>query len=100
MNPRFAAVPGIRSFDFGDEWVVFNPLSWDAHLLNPAAAVVLDLLDGEALDADAIAATLREVLVESEQAAAAEHAQRLIGDLLGLGLVRPVDTATVDGNDR
>lgn len=96
MTARFTAVPGIRSFDFGDEWVVFNPLSWDAHLLNPAAAVVLELLDGEGQTADEIAATLREVLVESEQAAAAEHAQRLIGELLGLGLVRPF----AHGNDR
>ncbi len=95
MTPRFAAVPGIRSFDFGDEWVVFNPLSWDAHLLNPAAAVVLELLDGEPQDAAGIAATLRDVLVESEQAAAHGHAQQLIGDLLGLGLVH-----AVNGDDR
>jgi hypothetical protein len=32
---RYRAASGIRMLDFGDEFIVFNPLSWDAHLLKP-----------------------------------------------------------------
>lgn len=98
MPDRYAAVPGIRSFDFGDEWVIMNPLSWDAHLLNAAAAIVLDLLDTDAQTEDEVAETLRDVLVETEQAEAPAHAHRLITELLQLGLVRPVPVDA--GTDR
>ena len=89
MPDRYAAVPGIHSFDFGDEWVILNPLSWDAHLLNAAAATVLELL-GDAQTEAEVAATLREILVDAEQAEAPAHAHRLIGELVQLGLVRPL----------
>lgn len=96
MTDRYAAVEGIRALDFGDEWIVFNPLSWDAHLLNAAAAIVLDLLGAEAQSEDEVAAYLHDVLVEDERAAASEHAHRLIGELVQLGLVHPLaaDVAT------
>lgn len=87
MTDRYAAVEGIRSFDFGDEWIVFNPLSWDAHLLNAAAAIVLELLGGEAQSEAEIAAYLGDLLVDEERTAAPEHARRLIGELVQLGLV-------------
>lgn len=91
MADRYAAATGIRTLDFGEEWVVFNPLSWDAHLLNAAAAIVLDLLGAEAQTEAEIAAYLRDVLVDAEQAAAPAHAHRLIGELVQLGLVHRVD---------
>ena len=89
MIDRYVAVDGIRVLDFGDEWVVFNPLSWDAHLLNPAAASVLELLGSSAQSEQEIEAYLRDVLVDVEQAAAAQHARRLLDELVLLGLVRP-----------
>jgi len=90
MTLRYAAIEGIRAFDFGDECIVFNPLSWDAHLLNPAAVAVLDLLGGNAQTRDDVAAYLRDLLVESEQADAAHHSERLLDELAQLGLVRTV----------
>jgi PqqD family protein of HPr-rel-A system len=90
MADRFAAAPGIRTFDFGDEWVILNPLSWDAHLLNAAAAIVLEQLGAEPQSEDEIADTLRDLLVDAEQADAGKQAQRLIGDLVQLGLVHKV----------
>ena len=90
MSPRYAAVDGIRTLDFGDECVVFNPLSWDAHILNAAAALVLDLLGGEAQGTDEVAAVLRDVLVDSERTEAPAHARRLIHELMELGLVYTV----------
>lgn len=94
MTLRYAAIEGIRAFDFGDECVVFNPISWDAHLLNPAAAAVLDLLATGAQARIDIEAYLRDLLVESEQGQAALHAERLLDELLQLGLAH---TVTSDG---
>jgi len=90
MTLRYAAIEGIRAFDFGDECIVFNPLSWDAHLLNPAAVAVLDLLSGDAQTPDDVAACLRDLLVESEQAAATHHSERLLDELAQLGLIHTV----------
>lgn len=94
MHPsdrRYRAVPDIRVLDFGDEVVVFNPLSWDAHLLNAAAAAVLELLIEAPRSDDDIAAFLREALHDAERNAAAEHARRLLEELTRLGLVRTID---------
>ena len=92
MTLRYAAIEGIRAFDFGDECIVFNPLSWDAHLLNPAAAAVLELLAGGAQTPGEVEAYLHDLLVESEQPGAAEHARRLLEQLAQLGLVHPLAT--------
>jgi len=90
MTLRYAAVAGIRAFDFGDERVVFNPLSWDAHLLNPAAAAVLDLLADGAQDMDGVENYLRELLLDTERDEATAHARRLVDELAQLGIVRPL----------
>jgi PqqD family protein of HPr-rel-A system len=88
---RYRAAAGIRVLDFTDEFVVFNPLSWDAHLLNAAAAAVLELLAEAPRTEEEVAAFLREALLDAERAAAAEHALRLLQELTRLGLVRAVD---------
>lgn len=88
MTVRYTAAEGIRVLDFGDESVVFNPLSWDAHLLNAAAAGILDLLGEGPRSASELEIILREVLLESERPQAALHAQRLLQELAQLGLVR------------
>lgn len=74
--------------EFEDEAVVFDPLSWDAHLLNPAAIAVLELLLEAPRSEDVIAAFLREALQPEEQPQASAHAQQLISELRALGLVR------------
>jgi PqqD family protein of HPr-rel-A system len=90
VTDRYVAADGIRALDFGDEWVVFNPLSWDAHLLNAAAASVLEWLGGAARSEQDVESYLRDVLVDAEVASAGRHARRLLDDLVHLGLVRTV----------
>jgi len=85
---RFAVIDQVRVLEFEDEAVVFNPLSWDAHLLNSAAIAVLALLLEAPRSQDEIAAFLREALQPEEQPQASAHAQRLITELQALGLVR------------
>ena len=85
-NLRLTYPAGPR-FSFDDEIVVFNPLSWDVHVLNAAAAAVYEfLLEGRASPAE-IESLLAELLVEEERGAAGDYARRVIGDLKGFGLV-------------
>src|SRR5262245_38279882 len=92
MTYRYAAVEGIRAFDFDHECIVFNPLSWDAHLLNAAAAAVLDLLGSAPQSAAAVEEFLRDLLVDSEKGEAAGHSQRLLEELSHLGLIQTLGT--------
>ncbi|MDZ7653767.1 MAG: HPr-rel-A system PqqD family peptide chaperone [Burkholderiaceae bacterium] len=86
--PRFEATQGLRIVDLDDDRVVFEPRSWDAHLLNPAASAVLDLfLHGPQLMAD-IEAFLTDALDPAERGHAASHAERLVSELQSLGLVQ------------
>jgi PqqD family protein of HPr-rel-A system len=87
-SARFAAVEGLQTRHFDDEAVVFDPLSWDAHLLNPAAIAVLELLQlSPRTEADVIA-FLAEALQANDQPHAAAHGTRLLHDLQSLGLIR------------
>ena len=79
--------PAGPRFVFDDELVVFNPLSWDVHVLNPAAAAVYEFLLEASAGRAEIESLLEELLVDSERGAAAEHAQSVIGDLKSLGLL-------------
>jgi PqqD family protein of HPr-rel-A system len=93
LNPlsvRFAATDGIRVLNFEDESIVFNPTSWDAHLLNAAAAAVLESLADGPRSVGEIEVLLREALRETEQADATEHARRLLHEFEQLGLVHSV----------
>ncbi len=94
MQARYRAVAGVRCLDLGDEAVVFDPLSWDAHVLNEAAVAVLELLR-QPCTVDRIAAFLGEALVESERDAAPAHARRLLDELVALRLVHEVDEKPV-----
>ena len=79
--------PAGPRFRFDDELVVFNPLSWEVHLLNPAAAAVYEFFLDAPADRREVESLLSELLVESERGAAAEHAVTVLGDLRSLGLL-------------
>jgi PqqD family protein of HPr-rel-A system len=96
MADQYAAAPGVRMLEFGDEWIVFNPLSWDAHLLNAAAGVVLEQLGAQPQTEAEVADYLRELLMDAERAQALSSARRLIGELVQLGLARLVAADVTD----
>jgi PqqD family protein of HPr-rel-A system len=85
-NVRFVATEGIRILMFEDESVVFNPTSWDAHLLNAAAVAVLDELGQAPRSVAEVELLLRESLLETERADASSHAHRLLHEFEELGL--------------
>jgi PqqD family protein of HPr-rel-A system len=77
--------------DFGDLCAVFDPLSWDAHLLNPAALAVIDRLAETPQNVPQIEAFLTEALRPEERGMAHDHAHALLAELSSLGLIHPLD---------
>jgi PqqD family protein of HPr-rel-A system len=88
---RFVVTEGLRIRSLDDEAVVFDPLSWDVHLLNPAALAVLELLRESASSERDVTAFLAGALEAREQPDAPSHAQRVLSELRTLGLIRLVD---------
>lgn len=72
----------------GDGAVLFNPRTWNTHILTPAAAIIYDALKeqstGEAIPAsDAIAFLTSELGVDTDS----EEIRRLLGMLRHLGVI-------------
>jgi PqqD family protein of HPr-rel-A system len=84
---RVAAHPDLRILRFDDESVVFNPFLWHTHLLNPAAALILDALEDGPATADEIAAALADE--SGAPAIPADEVERVLGELAGLALIEP-----------
>lgn len=96
---RFTEHPDVRVVRFGAESVVFNPLSWETHLLNETAAHVVDTLRRGPQTAWELAAALAEDLdPESSPEAYADQIAMLMEELEGFGLAarEPVGDADVD----
>lgn len=84
---RWRAVDGLRWHALDDEFVVFNPGSWDAHLLNASAALLLQHLSRQPAAGPEVSALLKELLADDAAARADELAATLLGELQQLGLV-------------
>jgi len=85
---RFTGHPDVRVERFGDEAVVFNPLSWETHLLNETAAHVVEALRRGPSDAESLAADLTAALdPEVSPEAYVAQIEGLLEELEGLGLV-------------
>ena len=79
---------GNPHIDFEDEIVVFNALSWDVHVLNPAASLVYELLLESPRSLQELESVLAEALSQDQKAETPAHVERLVSDLESLGLVR------------
>ena len=88
---RYAATQGLRIREFEDDGVVFEPVSWEAHLLNPAALAVLELLLEAPRSKSEVAVFLNDALSPDERSRADEHAHRLLAELRSLGLVKIIE---------
>lgn len=76
-----------RSVVLDGETVLFNPASWETHVLNPAAAAALEYVaEGPKARSD-VAQFFSEVLAPDLAADAAEHADRVLDELCRLSLV-------------
>ncbi len=87
---RFAATAGLKLRALGDDVVVFHPVSWDAHVLNQAAAITLEACLDSALSGEDAAAVLAEYLDDASRPDASDHAARILAELEDLGLIAVV----------
>jgi len=94
------AVDGLRIRHFDDATVVFHPLSWDAHLLNPAAFAVLELLLQAPHSESEIIEFLEDALRDEDRPQAVAHSEKLISELRSLGLIRQTADSAIDANRR
>jgi len=79
--------PDVRVVRFGTEAVVFNPLSWETHLLNETAAHVVESLRRGPRSVDELAAALVEDLdPESPPDVYLSQVAMLMDELAALGL--------------
>jgi PqqD family protein of HPr-rel-A system len=84
---RFIEHPELRVVRYGAEAVVFNPLSWETHLLNESAAHVVETLRRGPQGAWELAAALAEDLdPEAAPETYADQVAALMEELEGLGL--------------
>lgn len=84
---RYALAPdGARHASLGRHLVVFNPVSWETHLLNAAAGEVLLALADRPQTVAEIGALLADLLAPEERSSAAAHAEATLQQLQALGL--------------
>mgnify|MGYP002784245996 CR=1 FL=1 len=87
---RLAAGRAPEAARFADGALVFNPLTWETHLLNPAAMQILDALSAAPRDTGALADELahgHDVDADARTAFAAQVGAAL-AEMEVLGLVR------------
>jgi PqqD family protein of HPr-rel-A system len=95
---RLVDPSGIRIRRFDDEALVFNPVTWETHLLNGIALRVLDALAAGPRPAAELVAEVCEgdPLVEVPASTAGEIG-RFLEELEGLGLAVPVAEGEDEG---
>jgi PqqD family protein of HPr-rel-A system len=88
---RLVDPSGIRIRRFGDEALVFNPLSWETHFLNGVAMRVLDALaEGPKAEAELVAEIFGSDPHADEPRSMRDEIARFLDELDGLGLAEPV----------
>ena len=83
----YRAVPDLHVVDYEEESVVFNPITWDTHVLNAAAAQVLSMCAGAGCTTTQVAHALTLWLNADEAVYALEHATNTVEALKALRLV-------------
>jgi len=96
-EPRWGAGnPAIRTIPLDDELVVFNPVTWETHLLNAAGAQVFEALLERALTFGDLHAELEAFRAGQGEPVRDDQVEALLAELEELGLVTRVD---VDPDD-
>lgn len=88
MASAYAATSGLRLREFGDGVLVFQPVSWEVHILNPAAAAVLQACQDGPRSAESVAELLGQLIDESDVKALRLQSADLLVELEQLGLLQ------------
>ena len=90
-DPRWRAChPTIRSVPLDDELAVFNPVSWETHLLNPGGAQVFEVLLERAASIRELRAELEALRADEGEPIRDEQIEALLAELEDLGLITRV----------
>ena len=89
LHWRFIDATNARIHWFDGEVVIFNPISWETHLLNLAAAVIVEQLLAGMRRVDEIARSLVEegIALDPHAGSMEQQIASLLGQLERLGLV-------------
>jgi PqqD family protein of HPr-rel-A system len=89
---RYAlASAAARIEPMGEHLAVFNGASFETHLLNPAAGVLLQAIAEAPRSMDELAGALAHRLAPEEVSNVAAHVETAIGQFLRLGLITFAD---------
>jgi len=87
-KPRWrAGYPEILTIPLDDELVVFNPISWETHLLNAAGAQVFEALLERAMSLPELRLELEDMRAGVSEPVRDEQIETLLAELEDLGLV-------------
>ncbi|MCU0949493.1 MAG: HPr-rel-A system PqqD family peptide chaperone [Burkholderiaceae bacterium] len=88
MASAYAAAAGLRLRELDDGALAFQPVSWEVHILNPAAAAILLSCQESPRDLDWIAGFIGELTGETDHAKLRRQCVDLLDELGRLGLVQ------------
>jgi PqqD family protein of HPr-rel-A system len=95
---RLVDPSGLRIRRFGDDALVFNPVSWETHLLNDLGMRVLDALaSGARREPELVAAVYGSAPRDADFAARHDELARFLDELGMLGLVEPEKEVVGEG---
>jgi PqqD family protein of HPr-rel-A system len=86
--PVLALNGPLKATNLDDGLAVFNPTSWDTHLLNGAAAAVLQFIEQAPRTESEVTLLLEELLEDQSRPQAADHSAAVLAELLRLRLIR------------
>jgi PqqD family protein of HPr-rel-A system len=90
MTWRLASAQALHFRSWGDEFVVYNSLSGDTHLLGQVAAHVLTKLQETPLETPILAESLAPLLQNNFDEELVPEVERLLADLVSLELVERI----------
>jgi PqqD family protein of HPr-rel-A system len=90
IEEHYVARADLRWRELGDDLLVFHPVSWDVHLLNTAAGMVLEACTKAPQSLPSMTSLLVDWLADEIRADADGLARSLLVDLSELGLIIPV----------
>lgn len=87
MALRYAAVPGLRLRQLDDGLLVFQPLSWEVHILNPAAEELLEACVQQPRSIEDLTRLLAGIVEHTDSEEFASQCETLVEELVSLELL-------------
>ncbi len=87
LASRLQLTSGVELKRFDSDLIVFDPLSWQTHLVNAAGAVLVEELSAGAASVEHLQAVFRAHYPDQDQTSSDRSVLDLVDNLVDLGLV-------------